>query len=284
LSGEFKPLTIFSRKMHIQGSGLISVPDTEGLLAALRRAVREECEESEVGVLFSGGLDSTVLAKLASFTCHVRLYTIGMPASHDLVVARETANDLGLEWEGIVLGSSDIKEALPILSSILDTESPLVLSFEMPLYEVAKRAKERLLISGQGADELFGGYARYAMMDERELRANLDEDLKCLQMVGAERERRLAEHFGKVIRHPFLHLGVVEFAQALPASECIRDGERKKILRDVASLLALGPVVSRPKKAAQYGSGVMKEMKAEARRRGVPLGGLVASLRNSETL
>lgn len=258
--------------------------DAEGLLIALRKAVAEACEGQEVGVLFSGGLDSTVLARLVSFDGRVRLYTIGMLDSHDLVVSKETASDLGLEWEGMVLEPKDVMEALPRLSSMIETESPLVLSFEMPLYLVAARAKERILISGQGADELFGGYARYAMMGEDELRANLDKDLEGLQLVGAERERRIAAHFGKVIRHPFLHRDVVELARALPASECIRDGERKKILRDVAALLDLGPVVSRPKKAAQYGSGVMKEMKAEARRRGVPLSGLVASLRASETL
>jgi asparagine synthase (glutamine-hydrolysing) len=105
-----------------------------------------------------------------------------------------------------------------------------------------------------------------------------------LQVMGTEREWRLASHFGKVIRHPFLHRDVVEFAQVLPISECIDQGERKKILREVAALLDLGPVVSRPKKAAQYGSGVMKEMKAEAKRRDVPLSGLVAALRQGETL
>jgi asparagine synthase (glutamine-hydrolysing) len=270
--------------MEISGSGLTSVPGAEGLLTALRNAMREDCDEPEIGVLFSGGLDSTVLAKLASSLVQVSLYTIGMPASHDLVVAEETASDLGLEWEGIVLESSQIMEALPRLASTLETESPLVLSFEMPLYMVARHAKEHLLISGQGADELFGGYARYVRMSEQELRASLSEDLKGLQVVGTERERRLASHFGKVIRHPFLHRDVVEFAQVLPISECIDQGERKKILREVAALLDLGPVVSRPKKAAQYGSGVMKEMKAEAKRRDVPLSGLVAALRQGETL
>jgi asparagine synthase (glutamine-hydrolysing) len=267
-----------------QGSDWSFVPDAEGLLTALTRAVREDCDQVEVGVLFSGGLDSTVLAKLASDLSHVRLYTIGLPGSHDLVIAEQTASDLGLEWEGIVLDRGQVMEALPHLSAILDTESPLVLSFEMPLYVVASKATEHLLISGQGADELFGGYARYARMSEEELIASLDQDLQGLLTVGAERERRLAGHFGKVIRHPYLHREVVDFAQLLPMSERIHQGERKKVLRDVASLLELGPVISRPKKAAQYGSGVMKEMKAEAKQRGVPLAGLVGSLRQGETL
>jgi len=256
----------------------------EDMLKVLERAVGEECDEAEVGVLFSGGLDSTVLARLASARCQVLLYTIGVPESHDLKVAEETASDLDMPWEGILLDRKDILSALPRISDIIGTDNPLVLSFEMPLYIVSAKAKERLLISGQGADELFGGYARYARMSEAELALSMDHDLKGLLTVGMERERRLAEHFGKVIRHPYLHRVVVEMAQHLPMSERIHEGERKKVLRDVATLLQLGPVAARPKKAAQYGSGVMREMKSEAMRRGVPLADLASSLRREETL
>lgn len=254
------------------------------LLAVLRRAVAEFCDEAAVGVLFSGGLDSTVIARLASERCHVCLYTMGMPGSHDIAVGRETADELGLDWKGIVLTGERLWLSLPHLASVLGTESPLVLSFEMPLYAVAQEATESLLVSGQGADELFGGYARYARMGEEELSASLAKDLEGLRTVGAGREVELARHFGKTIRHPFLHDGVVRLAKGLPLNERIRDGERKKVLRDVAALLELREVATRPKKAAQYGSGVMKAMKSEAKRRGVPLTELVRSLRDGETL
>lgn len=260
------------------------MPYADELLKALRIAVEEQCDEPKVGVLFSGGLDSTVLAKLASERSEVSLYTIGMPGSHDLLVGEETAHGLGLAWQGIVLTRERVRRSLPELASLLATDNPLVLSFEMPLYVVAGMAEEHLLISGQGADELFGGYARYARMDEEELKANLSKDLECLLTVGGTRERDMTRHFGKVMRHPYLHEEVVRMAKGLPMSERIFQGERKKVLREVAALLDLGEAGARPKKAAQYGSGVMREMKAEARRRGVPLSGLVESLRLGETL
>ena len=121
----------------------------EDMLKVLERAVGEECDEAEVGVLFSGGLDSTVLARLASARCQVQLYTIGVPESHDLKVAEETASDLDMPWEGILLDRKDILGALPRISEIIGTDNPLVLSFEMPLYIVSAKAKEHLLISGQ---------------------------------------------------------------------------------------------------------------------------------------
>ncbi|MDD1746272.1 MAG: asparagine synthase-related protein [Methanomassiliicoccales archaeon] len=258
------------------------MPDAERLLIALERAIEEACNEAQVGILFSGGLDSTVLARLASVRCQVHLYTIGMPMSHDLEVARETAGELGLEWDSITLDREQIMRDLPVLSAILGLDSPLVLSFEMPLFVVARKANEHLLISGQGADELFAGYSRYAKMGEEELKASLQEDLERLLANGSGMERRLASRFGKVVRHPYLHQEVVQLARSMPTSEFIHQGQRKKVLRDVASLLDLGQVASRPKKAAQYGSGVMKEMKAEAKRRKVPLAGLVDSLRQGE--
>lgn len=260
------------------------VADAYDMLKSLQRAIEEECDRAEAGVLFSGGLDSTVLAKLASARCQIRLYTIGVPECHDLKVAEETASDLDMRWEGILLDRRDIMRALPRISKIIGTDNPMVLSFEMPLYVVSAKAKERLLISGQGADELFGGYARYARMSETELALSLDQDLKGLLTVGMERERKLADHFGKIIRHPYLHRAVVELAQQLPMSERIHDGENKKVLRDVATLLQLGTVAVRPKKAAQYGSGIMREMRSEAKERGIPLADLASSLCLEETL
>jgi asparagine synthase (glutamine-hydrolysing) len=254
------------------------------LLAALRSAVEGQCEGREAGILFSGGLDSAVIAKLASERVRARLYTIGMAGSHDLAVGERTAEGMGLEWQGIVLTRERVLRSLTRLADIIRTESPLVLSFEMPLLIVAEEAEEDLLLSGQGADELFGGYARYASMGQDELSASLASDLDALLTVGARRERDLAAHFGKTIRHPFLHEGVVRAAESIPLPERVGGSERKRVLRDAARLLGLDKAASRPKKAAQYGSGVMKAMRAEAQRRGVPLSELVQELRDCETL
>lgn len=261
----------------------MDVQCAEMLLRALRNAVQEDCPEERVGILFSGGLDSAVLARLASEVAEVRLYTIGLPGSADLATAGLSSTEMRLEWCRIELRNEEVIAALPPLSSIIGTDNPLVLSFEMPLHVVAQRAEERLLLSGQGADEIFGGYARYAGMGEKELRRTLDSDLEGLITTGSARERRLAGHFGKEIRHPYLNHHVLEAAKGMPVSELVREGERKLVLRRVAALLGLEKEAARPKKAAQYGTGVMKAMKAEARRRQVPLAELVSSIRG-ETL
>ena len=241
----------------------------EELLDALRRAVSEYCAGSDVGVLFSGGLDSSVIAQLASEGCRPTLYTIGIEGSHDLAVSEVTAEQMGLDWVGIVLGPEEIIEALPRLAEIIGVDSPLTLSFELPLYFVARKAGQTMLLSGQGADELFGGYAKYLLLTPDELVIRMNEDLEGLMGVGLSMEQAIASKFGKEVRHPYLHHSVVLQARGLSAADCIRGQSRKVILREVASLLSLHEVSLREKKAAQYGSGVMRVMKSEARKKGL---------------
>ncbi len=235
--------------------------------------------------MFSGGLDSTVIAYLAGQVGPVRLYTIGTSGSHDLIVAEETAESLGLDWTPLLLSDREVVDALVPLADIIGIDSPLTLSFELPLFFVCERARETDFLSGQGADELFGGYKRYLSMPEAELKARMGEDVDGLLKDGVSMERRIAHRFAKEILHPFLDPKVVAFARDLPTDACVRGTVRKAILRDAASYLGLDIVVGREKKAAQYGSGVMKVIKAEARRRGVATHDLVSTLRGRrETL
>ena len=176
---------------------------------------------------------------------------------------------MGLKWCPIILEEKTIIANLIPLSILLKDPAPLPLSYEMPLFVVASFAKEDILLSGQGADELFGGYSRYLLMDDDHLAKEMRSDLENLLSRGVDNERRIASHFEKSIFHPYLHPEVVREASRLPIRQCIDGQSRKVVLRDVARLLGLDQVADRPKKAAQYGSGVMKVMKIEAKRLGV---------------
>jgi len=254
------------------------VSDAEALLLALRAAIRDMSAEGEAAVLFSGGLDSTVVARLASEVCRVKLYTVGVKGAHDLRVSEAAARDLDLHWEPLLLEEREMIRLLPELAITLGTDNPLTLSFEMPLWVGASIVKERLILTGQGADELFGGYARYQRMRPEELRARMADDQDALLSVGIERERRIAARFLKEFGYPFLDAKVVQLARSFPPEDFIIDGERKVVLRQVALLLGLKDAAARPKKAAQYGSGTMKAMRAEAKRRNIELRKLVLVL------
>jgi asparagine synthase (glutamine-hydrolysing) len=248
----------------------------------IQNATKECVVGSAVGVLFSGGLDSTIIAKIASQYGQVALYTIGIEGAHDLLVSQKTAEELGLSWNPIVLHEEAIIANLIPLSRLLKNKSPLPLSYEMPLFVVASLAKENILLSGQGADELFGGYSRYLLMDDDQLAKSMNQDLKNLLFRGVNNEHEIASHFNKRILHPYLHPEVIREAALLPRGQFIDGQSRKVVLRDVARLLGLHQVADRPKKAAQYGSGIMRVMKTEAKRMGVGLRELVPTLEENE--
>ena len=216
--------------------------------------------------MFSGGVDSCVIARLASGHVLVTLYTVGVEGAHDLKVGESSADAMGLAWKGIIITESDIRQAIPFVAKHLGTVSPLALSFEMPLFFVARAADEEIILCGQGADELFGGYARYENMSPAERRDRMKADAEALIAKGAPAERRLASALGKELGHPYLDRSMVELAGSLPDEMLVDKGVRKVALRQMATALGLEGAALRPKKAAQYGSGIMKAMKVMAKR------------------
>ncbi len=247
------------------------------LLGTLDEVVRDKIFTKRTGVLFSGGIDSSVVAALVARHSEPTLYTVGVEGAHDLTVAKSTAEGLGLDWVGVVVGDDEIRQAIKGMAPIFGT-SPLTLSFEMPLYLVLGVAGEDLLLCGQGADELYAGYSRYRSMDEVAMRSAMAHDVKALITQGMDIEKRAAEAFGKTLVHPFLDPEVVKVSIDLPLDMLLRGDENKAILRDIGRALGLGPIADRKKKAAQYGSGIMDAMKAMAKHEGLTMGEMVARL------
>jgi asparagine synthase (glutamine-hydrolysing) len=247
------------------------------LLGALDGAVQDKISTRRTGVLFSGGIDSSVVAALVARHSEPTLYTVGVEGAHDLMVAKSTAEGLGLDWVGVVVGEKEIREAIQGMVPIFGT-SPLTLSFEMPLYLVLGVAGEDLLFCGQGADELFAGYSRYRSMDETTMRSAMAHDIEALIGHGMGVEKKAAGVFGKTLVHPFLDPEVLRVSLDMPLEMLLRGDENKAILRDVGRALGLGPIADRKKKAAQYGSGIMNAMKAMAKRDGLTLSEFVSPI------
>ncbi len=228
-------------------------------------------------VLFSGGLDSTLLTVLARPFSELRLYTVGYPGSHDLVAGKKGAEELDLPWEPIIMDDHMLRNAVVHLRDDAGITDPVTISFEVPLYVVCSRVTEDVLLSGQGADELFGGYARYSSLSPRELDEAREGDLQRLLSEGCPREVRIAQGFGKKLLCPYLGPKVIETAMSIPAERLMGELGNKLPLRHIALGMDLSSAKA-PKKAAQYGSGVMKAMKRLAAEKGTDLGTWVAEV------
>lgn len=240
------------------------MPIGEELLARLDGAVSRAIGRAPaIGVAFSGGLDSTLLAELARKRCEVGLYAVGYPGSRDLREARRVAGHAELSLREIRLTDLMVISGLRAFRTVVRDADSHIASFELPLLFVCSLMRERVLLSGQGADELFGGYARYLRDDDPE--ATMATDLRRLLAQGWPREARLALKFNRLLRCPYLDPEVREFAATLPISRKICGGVRKVALREAARAAGLGSLLLRQKSAAQYGTGIAQAMRRLAR-------------------
>jgi asparagine synthase (glutamine-hydrolysing) len=233
--------------------------DVELLLNKLRNVIHPFKER--IAVAFSGGLDSSVIAKIASEETTPMLYTVGLKDCKDFAAAESAAKLLKLPLKTVEITEKDVLEAVPLLAQVIANDNKLIVSYELPLWFVCKNCREKIVLSGQGADELFGGYAKYGKFKGKGLESEMKTDAQDLKENGIALDRAIAAKFGKELVVPFLDNGVFDFAMNLPLEKKINAGENKVLLREVARLLGLEDIAIRKKRAAQYGSGIAKAMR-----------------------
>ena len=204
-----------------------------------------------------------------------------MESSQDIKFSREIAEELNLPLKTVIIDEGTIKESIkPVLTAIED-DNVMKLGVGMTIYLAAKSMKEdnvKVALSGQGADELFGGYNRYLKHFEENslfdayfaLDEEIYHDMANMYHVNLERDDAVSMANGVELRVPFLDKDIIALALDIPGKYKIKDGEdllRKHILRDVAKSIGVPDYIAdRPKKAAQYGSGINKILKKKVLR------------------
>jgi len=252
------------------------------LKKALEDAVCGAVSGKEIAVAFSGGLDSGIVAALAKeYAKEATLYTAGSKDSHDIREAESSAEELGMRLVRIEITEDDVLEGLREMIRITGTKDPVTLSFELPLFFVCRDCKEKDIIGGQGADELFIGYSKYVGLGEEALRKMAADDMEKLSEYTLPHEMKVAAHFGKMIHYPFLNEKVKEEAARLGVDPIIPTDDpssRKKVLRDVSGTMGYAGISAKEKKAAQYGSGAMAMIKKICRNRKMTYAELIESI------
>ena len=132
----------------------------------LKRSVaRTLISDVPVGVFLSGGVDSGLIAAMitASTSSPPPTFTVGYDTGDvsELAQARRTVAQLRTDHHELLLGQADVADRVPAVLSVLD--QPLADPALIPLHALAEMARRHVtvVVGGEGADELFGGYPRY---------------------------------------------------------------------------------------------------------------------------
>lgn len=121
-------------------------------------------EEKSLGALLSGGIDSSLLVGIAKqFNPSIKTFSVGFDVEgySEIPIAQRTADELGVENISYLISPAEFVASLP--SIIHQLEEPLADPSCVPLYFAAREASNhtKIVLSGEGADELFGGYNIY---------------------------------------------------------------------------------------------------------------------------
>jgi len=230
--------------------------------AAFEDSVRVRVDtDLTVGVILSGGLDSSLtLLHVAQMHPDCVAFTIGAPGSDDLRYARRLCAELGVPHEVVELaprriGRAQIREAIE-MSELTEYGDIINAVVSVPLFRRVSDAGVKVVLTGDGSDELFGGYAMYHRAGPDQARRLFLHKIRNLARTELQRVDRTSMGHGVEARVPFLDPALVELALALPMDLKVRDGQEKWILREAFADLLPGYIRDRPKNPMSHSSGL----------------------------
>ena len=234
------------------------------------KSIQKVVVDKKIGVSFSGGVDSSLLAKICNdLGYEITLLTIGFEDSHDVKHSKEIAKMFGYNHKIGKISPKTFLELSKKINKIIKTDNLSWNENCIAFYHVAKLAKRygiTKVLTANGIDELFCGYNAYrdaikhgsdSVMNMME--SKIENELNMMKAVNT-----ISSEFDVKILQPFLSKEFVNYAKKIPIEEKIHgldDLMRKHIVRDLALKIEVPKEAAfKRKKALQYGSLIHKAL------------------------
>jgi asparagine synthase (glutamine-hydrolysing) len=275
-SGQEQPQKWYQRAWSDYENVKDAVTDKVVLRDALEKAVISHLmTDVPYGVLLSGGLDSSITAALAALHASKRVedheespawwprlhsFAIGLEGSPDLEAAQIAAGHIGTVHHGFTFTIQEGLDALEEVIYHLETYDVTTIRAATPMFLLARKIRAmgiKMVLSGEGADEIFGGYLYFHKApNARAFHEETVRKLSRLHSYDCLRANKAMSAWGVEARVPFLDKEFLDVAMSInPEDKMITAGRiEKQILREAFSELLPESIAWRQKE--QFSDGV----------------------------
>ena len=253
----------------------------EAICSSVRKRLTDV---DKVGVLLSGGVDSCLIAKLVSDIASSAgikavAYTAGLSDSPDISFAQGFARRIGIDHRVKVLNIDDVEKYIPKVVEAVEERDFIQIEAGIAIYAAVDMASQdgiKVIFSGQGADELWGGYSWYPDVlgkdGRQELSRRMWDDFTMADVETLDRENKIAKAHEMEMMFPYLDSEVVKLAiMVAPELKVTSKNDRigKHPHRQLAKKIGVpSKYADRNKEAVQHGSGIHSVLDTIAKRNG----------------
>ncbi|AIW18085.1 MULTISPECIES: asparagine synthase B [Vibrio] len=253
-SGDAEPQRYYIRDWNeyaaVQGNSTSKEELTEALEAAVKRQLMTDVP---YGVLLSGGLDSSITSAVAKRFAAMRIeddekseawwpqlhsFAVGLEGAPDLKAAREVADKIGTVHHEMTYTIQEGLDAIRDVIYHIETYDVTTIRASTPMFLMGRKIKAmgiKMVLSGEGADEIFGGYLYFHKApNAKEFHEETVRKLLALNMFDCARANKSLAAWGVEGRVPFLDKEFIDVAMRLnPEDKMCGNGKMEKhILRE----------------------------------------------------
>ena len=192
------------------------------------------------GSLLSGGIDSSVIAFLASTAykerfgkdARLKTFALGVGESNDILNARIVAKHLDTDHHEVIIGLDQILEVLPDVIYYLESFDPSLVRSSVSNYLISRYAKEQgieVLLSGEGGDEIFCGYSFLKQLPMEEIFRNQMNCLGYLHNNASLRLDRMNMCNSMRVVAPLISGELLDYALSIPPEHKVKPEKDKKV-------------------------------------------------------